>query len=144
MQTLLGLGILLGGCSNLNETLSESGLSQEENIEVSATRDLKVTITVNEDERKASYDVETFVKKHWLWEISFQSQVLEPLIDKIAAGTNTKGSNLELGCSYAESDHKDDHIAWIDPDTYWTTVCSTREYFCTASGNGRSVDTSCQ
>ncbi len=113
LQGLLGLGLFLGACSSLNETLPETNLPEEESLEVATIRN--VVITVKGRGETTTYDLDTFALRY-----PEKRQVMNSVLNKIVADIDTDTvQELDLDCDFAS-----------DPDGIWSITCAIGKYYC--------------
>ncbi len=114
LQILLGLSFFLGACSSLNDTISETDLTQEEYTEVN--------IAIREGEEMVFYDEDAFSLKY-----PERSEVLNSMKSQFLADTITTQGLFGIGCVY------DDSYGWV-------LVCANDWGYCYASGTSESID----
>ncbi len=116
LQGLLGLGLFLGACSSLNDTISEINLPPEENLEVAATRDLDMTIAIEERGEIATYNLDTFASRY-----PEQYQMMIPALRGIVTDTDTARSGA---CGVASDSGE------------WVILCIVDGSYCAVGGTG--------
>ena len=97
LQLLLSIGLFIGGCSSINETLPENNLPEEESLEVTTIRDLEVAIAVEERGETTTYDLKAFALRY-----PEKRQAMNSVLNRIVADPTTmrKKENCVFGCWY--------------------------------------------
>ncbi len=115
LQGLVGLGLFLGACSSLNETIPGTDLSQEEYTEVS--------IAIKEGEEMVFYDEDEFSVRY-----PKQAEAVEIIKNQLLADTITTQSLFGFDC--------------VADDSYgWVVVCGYKDKgYCKISGTSTTID----